>query len=84
MVNGLDKVYTTKNIMATDKQKDLIYRLMDDLSDFEQFNQEYYDSINVENLSKQDAKELISDLIEMEETLEDEFDFSWWCSDYNC
>ena len=57
---------------------------MDDLSDFEQFNKEYYDSINVEDLSKQDAKELISDLIEMEETLFDEFSLSWWCSDYNC
>lgn len=83
MVNGLDKVYTTKNIMATEKQKELIYKLIDDLSDFEQFNQEYYDGIDVENLSKQDAKELISDLIEMEETLFDEFSFAWWYDDYN-
>ena len=66
MNNDLDNLkFTTKSIMITNKQKEFIEMLLDDLSDYD--NYEYAD-IEYQKLSKQDAKKLIQD---MKDTLED-------------
>lgn len=61
MNKNIDDIkFTTKIINATDKQKDFIYDLLDQLDDL---GINKYDNINVDSLSKYDAKELIEKLL---------------------
>lgn len=54
-------VFSTKSIMITDKQRDLISDLIDQLNDMDICD---YDSIEYWKLSKQDAAKLIGKLID--------------------
>lgn len=60
MNNELDKlVFNTKSIMITDKQKEFIESLIDQLNDFDDYN---YNKIEYWKLSRQDATKLIKEL----------------------
>lgn len=62
MDNGLDKiVFSTKSIMITDKQKETIECLLNQLHDW---GEHQYDDIKYWNLSKKMASGLISILID--------------------
>ena len=66
-------VFSTKSIMITDKQKDLISDLLDQLDDM---GINDYDSIEYWKLSKQDAAKLIGKLID--EIQNNDFSFESW------
>lgn len=68
MNNELDKlVFSTKSIMITDKQKDTISDLIDQLIDMDCDD---YNDIEYWKLSKKDASELISEMLDKIEYLE--------------
>lgn len=54
-------VFTTKSVMLTDKQKDTISDLLDQLCDL---GCDEFDSIEYWKLSKQDASKLISKMLD--------------------
>lgn len=59
MNNDLDNLkFSTKSIMITDKQKEFIETLIDDLMDYT----DEYNNIEYWKLSKQDATKLIKEL----------------------
>lgn len=59
---GLDNVvFTTKSIMLTDKQKETILDLLDQLCDL---GCDEFDNIEYQKLSKQDASKLISKMLD--------------------
>ena len=59
MKNDLDNLkFSTKSIMITDKQKEFIETLMDDLLDYT----DEYNNIEYWKLSKQDASKLIEEM----------------------
>lgn len=65
---GLDNVvFTTKSVMLTDKQKDMISSLLDQLCDL---GCDEFDNIDYKNLSKQDASKLISKMLDKIEYLD--------------
>lgn len=69
--NELDKlVFSTKSIMITDKQKEFIEQLLDELIDF---GDDSYNSIEYWKLSKQDATKLIKELKSLVDDYESEF-----------
>ena len=77
MNNELDKlVFNTKSIMITDKQKEFIETLLDELSDYDNYN---YVNIEYWKLSKQDAAKLIK---EMKDELDD-YAARRWLSDFD-
>ena len=60
MKNDLDNLkFSTKSIMITDKQKEFIESLIDQLNDFDDYD---YNDIEYWKLSKQDATKLIKEL----------------------
>lgn len=68
MNNELDKlVFNTKSIMITDKQKQTISDLIDQLIDMDCDD---YNNIEYWKLSKQDASKLISEMLDKIEYLE--------------
>ena len=68
MNNELDKlVFNTKSIMITDKQKQTISDLIDQLIDMDCDD---YNDIEYWKLSKQDASKLISEMLDKIEYLE--------------
>ena len=75
--------FSTKSIMITDKQKEFIETLLDDLMDYT----DEYNNIEYWKLSKQDATKLIKELKnELDSYLfTDEYDFDfdpvWDCGD---
>ena len=73
-----DMVFTTNIIKATDKQKDFIYDLLNQLSDMDIYK-DCYDDIRVEQLSKNDAKQLIQELLNEVES--NDFSFESWYED---
>lgn len=76
MNNDLDNLkFSTKSIMITDKQKEFIETLIDDLMDYT----DEYNNIEYWKLSKQDATKLIK---EMKNQLED-YAAERWLSDYD-
>ena len=60
-------VFTTKSVMLTDKQKDMISDLLDQLCDL---GCDEFDNIEYWKLSKQDASKLISKMLDKIEYLE--------------
>lgn len=71
MNNELDKlVFSTKSIMITDKQKEFIEQLLDELIDF---GDDSYNNIEYWKLSKQDATKLIKELKSLVEDYQNEF-----------
>ena len=61
-MNELDNLkFTTKSIMITDKQKETIESLLDQLSDMDCYA---YHDIEYWKLSKQDASKLISEMLD--------------------
>ena len=73
-----DMVFTTNIIKATDKQKDFIYDLLDQLSDMGIYK-DCYDDIRIEQLSKSDAQKLIQELLNEVES--NDFSFESWYED---
>lgn len=72
MDNGLDKImFSTKSIMITDKQKDTIESLIDQLNDIDCCD---FNNIEYWKLSKQDASKLINKLLDKIDEL-DELDY---------
>lgn len=73
--------FSTKSIMITDKQKDTIEDLLDQLHDW---GEDQYDDIKYWNLSKKMASELISILIDRLEFINNynEFDYYIDSMDY--
>lgn len=68
MNNELDKlVFSTKSIMITDKQKQTISDLIDQLIDMDCDD---YNDIEYWKLNKQDASKLISEMLDKIEYLE--------------
>ena len=60
MNNDLDNLkFSTKSIMITDKQKEFIESLIDQLNDFDDYD---YNDIEYWKLSKMDATKLIKEL----------------------
>lgn len=79
MNNGLDNLkFSTKSILLTDKQKETISDLIDQLSDG---GCDDYNDIEYWKLSKQDASKLISEML-------DKIEYSKWVDDnyydYEC
>ena len=71
MNNELNKlVFSTKSIMITDKQKEFIETLLDELVDF---GDDSYNNIEYWKLSKQDATKLIKELKSLVDDYESEF-----------
>ena len=69
--NELDNiVFSTKSIMITDKQKEFIETLLDELIDF---GDDSYNNIEYWKLSKQDATKLIKELKNLVDEYESEF-----------
>lgn len=67
MNNELDKlVFSTKSIMITDKQKELIENAIEKLNDFDNYD---YNDIEYWKLSKRDASKLISNMFKIIEDL---------------
>ena len=62
--------FSTKSIMITDKQKEFIEKLLDELIDFED---DSYNNIEYWKLSKQDATKLIKELKSLVDDYESEF-----------
>ncbi len=62
--------FSTKSIMITDKQKEFIEQLLDELIDFED---DSYNNIEYWKLSKQDATKLIKELKSLVDDYESEF-----------
>lgn len=60
-------VFTTKSVMITDKQKDMISDLLDQLCDL---GCDEFDNIEYWKLSKQEASKLISKMLDKIEYLE--------------
>ena len=60
-------VFTTKSVMLTDKQKDMISDLLDQLCDL---GCDEFDNIEYWKLSKQDASKLINKMLNKIEYLE--------------
>ena len=59
---GLDNVvFTTKSVMLTDKQKDMILDLLDQLCDL---GCDEFDNIEYQKLSKEEASKLISKMLD--------------------
>jgi len=76
MNNNLDNLkFSTKSIMITDKQKDFIETLLDELMDF---GDDSYNNIEYWKLSKQDATKLIKEL----KSLVDEYENDFYKYDY--
>ena len=63
--------FSTKSIMITDKQKEFIETLLDELSDYDNYD---YADIEYWKLSKKDATKLIQ---EIKDTLEDCVNANW-------
>lgn len=77
MNNELDKlVFNTKSIMITDKQKEFIETLLDELIDY---GDDSFNDIEYWKLSKQDAAKLIK---EMKDELDD-YAAGRWLSDFD-
>ena len=65
---GLNNVvFTTKSVMLTDKQKDMISGLLDRLCDL---GCDEFDNIEYQKLSKQDASKLIDKMLDKIEYLD--------------
>lgn len=60
-------VFTTKSVMLTDKQKDMISNLLDQLCDL---GCDEFDNIEYWKLSKQEASKLISKMLDKIEYLD--------------
>ncbi len=60
-------VFTTKSVMLTDKQKDMISDLLDQLCDLDC---DEFDNIEYWKLSKQDASKLINKMLDKIEYLD--------------
>lgn len=60
-------VFTTKSVMLTDKQKDMISNLLDQLCDL---GCDEFDNIEYWKLSKQDASKLINKMLDKIEYLD--------------
>lgn len=60
-------VFTTKSVMLTDKQKDMISDLLDQLCDL---GCDEFDNIEYQKLSKQDASKLINKMLDKIEYLD--------------
>lgn len=58
-------VFSTKNIMATEKQKEFISVLQDDLLDINDLDFNYLEDKEIEKLSKQQASIVINQLKEL-------------------
>ena len=71
-------VFTTKSVMLTDKQKDMISDLLDQLCDL---GCDEFDNIEYWKLSKQEASKLISKMLDKIEDYyvdcDKDFDPSW-------
>lgn len=71
-------VFTTKSVMLTDKQKDMISNLQDQLCDL---GCDEFDNIEYWKLSKQEASKLISKMLDKIEYLDyldyGDFEPSW-------
>lgn len=77
MNNELDNLkFSTKSIMLTDKQKDFIEELLDELIDF---GDDSYNDVEYWKLSKQDATKLIKNL----KSLVDDYELDFWRYDYD-
>ena len=78
-----DIKFTTKSIMLTDKQMQTIEDLLDTLCDMGCGD---FDDIDYRNLSKQDASELISEMLDKIDELDFYDDPLWDCGDplYDC
>lgn len=78
-----DIKFTTKSIMLTDKQMQTIEDLLDTLCDM---GCDDFDDIDYRNLSKQDASELISEMLDKIDELDFYDDLLWDCGDplYDC
>ena len=76
MNNDLDNLkFSTKSIMITDKQKEFIETLLDELIDF---GDDSYNNIEYWKLSKQDATKLIKEL----KSLVDDYESDFYKYDY--
>lgn len=62
--------FSTKSIMITDKQKEFIEQLLDELIDF---GDDSYNNIEYWKLSKQDATKLIKELKSLVDDYESEY-----------
>lgn len=69
--------FSTKSVMITNKQKEYIETLLDELMDYGDYN---YNKIEYWKLSKQDATELIKKL----KSLVEDYRFDFLSYDYEC
>lgn len=77
MANDLDKlVFSTKSIMITDKQKEFIETLLDELIDY---GDDSFNDIEYWKLSKQDATKLIKEM----KSLVDDYAAGRYMSDFD-
>lgn len=77
MDNDLNKlVFSTKSIMITDKQKEFIETLLDELSDYDD---DSYNNVDYTKLSKQDATKLIKKM----KNLVDDYENERWLSGFD-
>lgn len=77
MMNDLDNIkFSTKSILATEKQKDLIDDLICQIHEYE----DYDCDIDYGSLTKKEASKIIGELIERLNELHDEFDdWQYYC-----
>lgn len=76
-MNDLDNIkFSTKSILATEKQKDLIDDLICQIHEYE----DYDCDIDYGSLTKKEASKIIGELIERLNELHDEFDdWQYYC-----